>query len=241
MIIVTDSPSASPTQPPRAKSYRWLWIMILSVLCICLIGAVVIANKFLNQKGPLIDITTGKLNGTIYTNSDESFTCDFEKYITQDIWLRDPIENGVGKVDLYNSVTSVNITIQYLIPDENIQNLLKNPQSYAEGISTLSQDIGKDFENRFPNSNLLISETQNDDNIFVVYTVPDGRYSYFDNPTSDLDLLLGILLFARSHYVYIIQEGFPLNKDVQALSKDKQINFVRTRIEETSQACAFNR
>ena len=235
------SPSTLQNRPEKARSYRWVWLLGISGLCICIVGTVVVVAIFISQSPLQTDITTGKLDGTLYTNSDESFTCDFKDFITPDIWITDPMENNVGKVDLYNTVTSVNITIQFLTADEVVRSLLDDPDKYQEGISTQAQRINDDFTNRFPNSERLVSEFADKENIFTALIVPDSRYSYFDNPTSDLDLLLGILLFAKSHYVYVIQTGFPLNAELQGMSKDNQIDYVRTRVKDVYQICTFNR
>ena len=205
-----DTQTTLPEPAKKPKNLKWLWILlgIIGLACLALIAVVVIIANLSNNQ---VIIDAGTYDGTVYTASDDHFSCDFKDIMTKDfnpsIDANESIKNGTGYVEAWNELGQ-NYGVDYFNMSEwggeEMAILLSSPDTREKALQSFFNNT---VLQRSPNATITYQEFLPTGELFVALDNPEGSRKLTvetNGVTKQADTQEGYYIVAQKDWLYLV-------------------------------------
>lgn len=236
----TNTIPAAPQ--PSQKPNRLIWLLILlglAGLCLCLmvIFTVVMTNSaitnLLNVTAPDVNISYGKLDGTIYTAPEGIFSCDFVDLLYGDyhptLFDRKLERNGtVFGFNDYGNQYGVDYFNIFLWGGEDLVKSLSDPKTRQKSLVALVETSLLSAKSQ--KAQVTHQEFITNDILFVVINDPEASnlVQESNGVTTPLDYQEGYYIFAGKEWFYFVNFNLTPHDELELISPLEMQNAVES-------------
>ncbi len=233
----------TPVSQPK-KSKLWIWI-VLGLVALCVAGFAILALVFgvsfwslLQQASgaPILEISEGTYDGTRYTLSDGTFSCNYADVTLPGFTLYDKRRDDFGAVWSSDDFGSDSYVEYWILPDEYIATLT-DAKSQKDELKIWADNYMDGDIDRSTTASVISSEYVNDQLYFLATKVPGTSYLVEQTSGVALDMIHARYFFFKNSRLYVV--GSASSPILSSSVGDPDGAALQSRLDDFYRGCAF--